>query len=84
MKTTIDIADDLLKRSQQLAKREGSTLRAVLEEGLRLVLKDRRTPDSRPFRFPTFGMGGLNAEFLEADWEKIRTTIYREATQKDS
>jgi hypothetical protein len=41
VKTTVDIADDLLKRSQQLAKREGSTLRAVLEEGLRLVLKDR-------------------------------------------
>ena len=83
MKTTIDIADDLLKRSQQLAKREGSTLRAVLEEGLRLVLKDRRTPDPRPFRFPTFGKGGLNAEFLEADWEKIRTTIYGDATPKE-
>ena len=84
MKTTIDIADDLLKRSQQLAKREGSTLRAVLEEGLRLVLKDRRTPASRPFRFPTFGKGGLNAEFGAADWEKIRTAIYSEATHKES
>jgi hypothetical protein len=84
LKTTIDIADDLLKRSQQLAKREGSTLRAILEEGLRLVLKDRRTPGSRPFRFPTFGMGGLNAEYLEADWAKIRTTIYSQATQKES
>jgi hypothetical protein len=84
LKTTIDIADDLLKRSQQLAKREGSTLRAILEEGLRLVLKDRRTPGSRPFRFPTFGKGGLNAEFREADWEKIRTTIYSEATHNES
>jgi hypothetical protein len=84
VKTTIDIADELLKRSQQLAKREGSTLRAVLEEGLRLVLKDRRAPASRPFRFPTFGKGGLNAEFHEADWEKIRTTIYNEAMHKDS
>jgi len=83
MKTTVDIADDLLKRSQQLAKREGSTLRAVLEEGLRLVLKDRRTPGSRPFRFPTFGKGGLNAEFGDADWEKIRTTIYGDATHKE-
>jgi len=78
VKTTVDIADDLLKRSQQLAKREGSTLRAVL------VLKDRRTPGSRAFRFPTFGKGGLNAEFREADWEKIRTTIYSEATHKES
>jgi hypothetical protein len=84
VKTTVDIADDLLKRSQQLAKREGSTLRAVLEEGLRLVLKDRRTPGSRAFRFPTFGRGGLNAEFRDADWEKIRTTIYGEAVHKQS
>ena len=84
MKTTVDIADDLLKRSQQLAKREGSTLRAVLEEGLRLVLKDRRIPGSRAFRFPTFSKGGLNAEFCEADWEKIRFTIYGDATRKQS
>ena len=84
MKTTVDIADDLLKRSQQLAKREGSTLRAILEEGLRLVLKDRRTPRSRPFRFPTFGKGGLNSEFREAGWEKIRSAIYGDATHKES
>jgi hypothetical protein len=84
MKTTVDIADDLLKRSQQLAKREGSTLRAVLEEGLRLVLKGRGKRGSRPFRLPTFGKGGLNAEFRDADWEKIRTTIYDDATHKES
>jgi hypothetical protein len=84
VKTTVDIADDLLKRSQQLAKREGSTLRAVLEEGLRLVLKDRRTTGSRAFRFPTFGKDGLNAEFHDADWEKIRATIYGDATHKQS
>jgi hypothetical protein len=84
VKTTIDIADDLLKRSQQLAKRKGSTLRAVLEEGLRLVLKDRRTPGSRPFCFPTFGKDGLNAEFRDADWEKIRATIYGDETHKQS
>jgi Bacterial antitoxin of type II TA system, VapB len=82
VKTTIDIADDLLKRSQQLAKREGTTLRAVLEEGLRLVLKERRTPASRSFRFPTFGEGGLSTEFSDADWEKIRTTIYGDATHE--
>jgi hypothetical protein len=85
VKTTVDIADDLLKRSQQLAKREGSTLRAVLEEGLRLVLKGPPNHlGSRAFRFPTFGKGGLNAEFRDADWEKIRTTIYGDATHKQS
>lgn len=84
MKTTVDIADDLLKRSQQLAKREGSTLRAILEEGLRLVLKERRAAGSRAFRFPTFGKDGLHAEFRDAKWEKIRTTIYGDATHKQS
>jgi hypothetical protein len=84
VKTTVDIADDLLKRSQQLAKREGSTLRAVLEEGLRLVLKNRRTPGSRAFRFPTFGKGGLNAEFRDTNWEKIRSAIYRDEGHKQS
>jgi hypothetical protein len=44
----------------------------------------RRTPGSRTFRFPTFGKGGLNAEFRDADWEKIRTTIYGDATHKQS
>ena len=33
---------------------------------------------------PTFGKGGLNAEFRDADWEKIRTTIYGDATHKQS
>ncbi len=76
MKTTVDIADDLLKRSQRLAKREGLTLRAVLEDGLRLVLKGRQTPRSRKFHFPTFGEGGLSREFEGADWRTIRGAIY--------
>jgi hypothetical protein len=70
-------------KSQQLAKREGSTSRAVLEEDLRLVLKERRTPGSRAARFPTLGKGGLDAEFREADRDKIRTAIYGEATHKE-
>jgi hypothetical protein len=84
LKTTVDITDDLLKRSQQLAKREGSTLRAVLEEGLRLVLKDRRTRGSRAFHFPTFGQDGLNTEFRGAEWDTIRTAIYGEETRERS
>jgi hypothetical protein len=76
MKTTVDISDQLLRRSQQLAKREGSTLRAILEEGLRLVLKERQTPRSRKFHFETFGNGGLTPEFRDATWETIRGAIY--------
>jgi hypothetical protein len=79
VKTTVEISDDLLKRTQRLAKREGTTLRAILEEGLRLALKARqarRRPEA--FSFPTFGEDGLNEDFSQASWETIRETIYRD------
>lgn len=82
MKTTVEISDDLFKRSQQIAKREGTTLRAILEEGLRLALKSRQTRPQTRFRFPTFGKDGLNEEFRDASWETIRDTIYRDADHK--
>jgi hypothetical protein len=47
MKTTVEISDELLERSRALAQREGSTLRALLEEGLHLALT-RRTSRARP------------------------------------
>ena len=40
MKTTIDIADGLLGDARAKAAREGTTLRAVVEDGLRRVLTD--------------------------------------------
>ena len=82
MKTTVEISDDLYKRSQQLAKREGTTLRAVLEEGLRLALKARQASQPSAFAFPTFGHGGLNDEFRDAPWESIREAIYRDADRR--
>jgi hypothetical protein len=39
MKTTIDIADDLINRARQIQKREDITLRALVEEGLRYAIK---------------------------------------------
>ena len=41
MKTTIEIADDLFERTQQLARKEGITFRSLTEQGLRLVLKEK-------------------------------------------
>ena len=50
MKTTIDIADDLIRRARQIQKREDITLRALVEEGLRYAI-DKHAPDSKKYKF---------------------------------
>lgn len=48
MKTTVDIADPLFEEAKAEAERSGSTLRELIESGLRRELAQRRT--SKPFR----------------------------------
>ena len=49
MKTTIEIADALLKEAQKVAARENTTLRALVEDGLRKALDERRRK-AQPFK----------------------------------
>jgi hypothetical protein len=41
MKTTVDIADMLLQEAKLIAAREGTTLKTLVEEGLRHVIDER-------------------------------------------
>ena len=78
MKTTIEIADDLLERAQRLARQEQTTLRALTEQGLRLVLKERQAKSGSWKWKPLVVRGsGLSPEFQDASWEKVRDEIYR-------
>jgi len=49
MKTTIDIADTLLREAKRLAAKEGVTLKVVVERGLRQVVarKERQLQGQR-------------------------------------
>jgi len=80
MKTTIELPDDLLERSKAVARRENSTLKALIEEGLRLALRERTRARKRaaPFVVQPFAGDGLSPEFAGAGWEKIRDEIYRD------
>ena len=78
MKTTIEIADDLMVRAQQVAKRRKTTLRALTEEGLRLVLaKDQRDSGKKLPPLITFRGSGPTPEFKDWNWDKLRDEIYR-------
>ena len=49
-KTTIDLPATLLSEAKELAAREGTTLRALVESGLRNVLDRRRHGRNARFR----------------------------------
>ena len=77
MKTTIEIADDLFERAQEVARKERITFRSLVELGLRLVLNEKRARFVKPPPLITAGGDGLTKEFKNASWEKIRDEIYR-------
>jgi Arc/MetJ family transcription regulator len=76
MKTTIEISDPLLAQVRRVTREEGITLRALVEEGLRRVLKERR-PGRFTLRRASFGGSGLQPDVREGSWERVRDLIYK-------
>jgi N-acyl-D-aspartate/D-glutamate deacylase len=77
MKTTLEISDDLFARTREVARREGMTLRGLVEEGLRAALA-RRERKAAPYQWPDLSVDGegLSPEISEGSWEAIRDRIY--------
>jgi len=78
MKTTIELPDELIEQARRVAKQEGATLRALVEEGLQRSLEARRQAVRRQLDFPSYGGSGLTDEFQGAPWGRIRDETYRE------
>lgn len=78
MKTTVEIADNLLEQAKSVAAAERTTLRALIEEGLRSVLSVRKKPADR-FVLRDAGAKGRGpaSGIQEGKWEEIRDMIYR-------
>lgn len=76
MKTTVEIADDLARDAKELAARENTTLRELIESGLRVLLRERRRKRSFRLRDASFGGKGLRPAFRGGDWERIREAAY--------
>jgi hypothetical protein len=76
MKTTVDLPDDLLREAKQIARAEGTTLRSVVEEGLRAVIARHRSAQRFELRDVSVPGRGLQPEFARADWATIRDASY--------
>lgn len=76
MKTTIEISDFLLKEAKKIAAREGTTLRTLVEQGLRHELKQRARSTSFHLRKATFKGRGLQPGAKGLSWDQLRELAY--------
>jgi hypothetical protein len=77
MKTTVEITDSLLEEARQAARRERTSVRALIEQGLRIVLSSRKHPRTFKLRKATFKGRGLQKPLTEQSWEQIRDLAYK-------
>lgn len=78
MKTTVQIPDPLLARAKVVARESGTTLAALVEEGLRHVVDERRRK-RRAFKLRDVSVSGRgpNPEY-SGGWDAIRSAIYED------
>lgn len=77
VKTTIDIADGLMAEAKERAHSERTTLRALIERGLRRVLNEPPPSAYPPFK-PVTGrlepLPGVDPD----DWQAMEASIYED------
>lgn len=76
MKTTVDLPDALLRRAKRLAAREGTTIRALIEESLRRVLAEREREKTVKIHPVTFGGEGISPDVAQGGWDAVRDRVY--------
>ena len=76
MKTTVHIPDALLEDARKIAGEEHTTIKALIEEGLRRTIEHRKKKHAFRLRKSTFKGNGLHPNAAGAPWEKIREMSY--------
>ena len=66
----------LLKEARKLAAKEGTSVKALVEEGLRRIIAERSCAGQFNLRRATFKGKGLKPSVADASWEKIRDMAY--------
>jgi hypothetical protein len=76
MKTTIRIPDPLLDEARKVAAEHKTTLKALVEEGLRRISAERKSRKPLKVRKATFRGKGLQPHVKSAGWDHIGNLIY--------
>lgn len=76
MKTTVNISDTLLEEVRKVASQERTTVTALIEEGLRKTLNDRKRKGRFRLRKASFKGKGLHPDLADASWERLRGLVY--------
>ena len=73
MKTTIHIPDSLFNEARKVANQEKTTLKALVEEGLRKVVAEHRDrkPEGFKLRQAAFKGQGLQPHLAGVTWDEI-------------
>ena len=76
MKTTIDISDALLTEAKKLSAQRRTTLRSLVEQGLREIISKQNSDRNFRLRKASFKGKGLQDGFRGESWQKIRAAAY--------
>ena len=76
MKTTIEISDALLEEARKVAAARSTTVRSLVEAGLRRELATWKRAPSFRLRDASFEGRGLRQDVAESSWERIRELAY--------
>ncbi len=75
MKTTVEISDALLAEAKRVAMRERTTIRTLIEQGLRQAIAQRKQHGQFRLRKASFKGRGLGAA-ARGGWAQVRNLAY--------
>ena len=78
MKTTVEISDAILNAVRELARRENTTVKALIERGLRRELAEAERESDFRLRRASVGGHGLRKDNPAARWDRLRELAYED------
>ena len=76
MKTTFDLSDPLLDEARRCALREGITLKALVERGLRRILAEQGVAAGFKLRDASVDGQGPQPGVAHRSWAELRDLVY--------